>query len=116
MGHSSFKTWLYRIGINQCRTLQRAGVVAAASGAIEDMPASDTPPEQAVQSADQNHTLRRAVERLGSDKRVVVLLCYHSGMTHEQAADILEIPLGTLKSRLHAALTELRAALSAEAN
>ena len=116
MGHSSFKTWLYRIGINQCRTLQRACVTPAASGAIEDMPASDAPPEQAVQSADQNHTLRRAVERLGSDKRLVVLLCYHSGMTHEQAADILEIPLGTLKSRLHAALTELRAALSAEAN
>ena len=59
--------------------------------------------------------VRRAVERLDDDKRFVVLLCYHAGLTHEQAAEILELPLGTLKSRLHAALTELRGVLAAEA-
>ena len=36
------------------------------------------------------------------------ILCYHRGLTPPQAADVLGIPIGTLKSRLHAALTELR--------
>jgi RNA polymerase sigma-70 factor (ECF subfamily) len=58
--------------------------------------------------------LRTAVGRLDEDRRLVVLLCYHAGMTHAQAAEILDLPLGTLKSRLHAALTELRAMLGAE--
>jgi RNA polymerase sigma factor (sigma-70 family) len=113
-GRSSFKTWLYRIAVNQCRTLRGGGVVGEPVGAVAATPARDQRPEQAAQTADQNHALQRAVERLEADKQFVVLLCYHGGMTHEQAAEILEIPLGTLKSRLHAALTELRACLGAE--
>ena len=114
MGHSSFRSWIYRIAINQCRTLQQATRPANSPPPSGKGPADERRPEQAAYSADQNHTLRHAVERLGPDKRLVVLLCYHGGMTHEQAADILEIPLGTLKSRLHAALGELRTTLSAE--
>jgi RNA polymerase sigma-70 factor (ECF subfamily) len=116
MGRSSFKTWLYRIGINQCRSLQAVRVVPNDGEALKNTSFGSGGPAEAVAVADQNHTLRRAVATLDSDRRLVVLLCYHSGMTHEQAAEILGIPLGTLKSRLHAALTELRAALSAEAN
>ena len=52
--------------------------------------------------------------RLNPRKRLVLLLCYHEGMRHEQAAQILGIPTGTLKSRLNAALGELRRALPAE--
>jgi len=112
-GRSSFKTWVYRIAVNQCRSLQ----TLRAAGETTDPPpakhATDAGPARAAEAADQNHAVRQAVERLDADKRLVILLCYHTGMTHEQAAEILELPLGTLKSRLHAALTELRAALSA---
>ncbi len=48
-----------------------------------------------------------------SIRRAVVLLCYHGGLTHVEAAEILELPLGTLKSRLHATLEELRGMLGA---
>ena len=44
----------------------------------------------------------------------MLLLCYHAGMTHPEAADILDIPLGTLKSRLSSALAELRQMLAKE--
>ncbi len=60
-------------------------------------------------------TLSDEVELLAESKWEVVLLCDHDGMTHEQAADVLEIPVGTLKSRLHAGLTELRRRLLSEA-
>jgi RNA polymerase sigma-70 factor (ECF subfamily) len=115
MGRSSFKTWLYRIAINQCRTLHAAPVSSTPTDEVRHMPAGDAQPDETAETIDQNHAVRRAVGRLDPDKRTVVLLCYHSGMTHEQAADVLEVPLGTLKSRLHAALTELRASLGAEA-
>jgi DNA-directed RNA polymerase specialized sigma24 family protein len=48
------------------------------------------------------------VDELGEAKRMTVLLCYHEGITHEIAAKILQVPVGTVKSRLNAALRELR--------
>ena len=131
-GQSRFKTWVYRIAVNQCRNLQAAARPAAAPGGVatdatqagnssvggqpvlENMPDRGASPAGVALEAEQNHVLRRAVVRLDDDKRIIVLLCYHSGMTHEQAAEILELPLGTLKSRLHAALVELREMLSAD--
>lgn len=115
MGRSSFKTWIYRIAVNQCHSLQAARAVPQRAELSDAASGRDAWPDDEAEAVDQNHALRRAVERLEADKRLVILLCYHSGMTHEQAADVLELPLGTLKSRLHAALTELRATLSAEA-
>ncbi len=112
-GRSSFKTWVYRIAVNQCRSLQEFNGRGADPDPLPTKPAVVAGPAITAEVADQNDAVRRAVERLDPDKRLVILLCYHTGMTHEQAADILEVPLGTLKSRLHAALTELRAELSA---
>ena len=119
---SSFKTWLYRIAINQCRNLASAMPGPAVS---TEEPASENAapnhdsndpdrPDNAIQTAERNDMLRWAVERLGPDKKAVLLLCYHEGLTHEEAAEILEIPVGTLKSRLNAALTKLRGRLSPE--
>ena len=58
--------------------------------------------------------LCEAVAQLSDKRREVVLLCYHEGLTHQQAAAVLEVPIGTLKSRLSAALTDLRARLTDE--
>ncbi len=113
---SRFKTWLYRIGINQCRNLQSAtGRPAAGDGepTLAGKPAPDPAPETVAARTDQHNAVRRAVARLAPDRRAIVLLCYHGGLTHVEAAEILELPLGTLKSRLHAALEELRGMLGA---
>jgi RNA polymerase sigma-70 factor (ECF subfamily) len=104
---SSFKTWLYRIAINQCRDAKRGATVR---GAIENR-AADDPTAQS--EPDDASTLRAHLRQIHPDRRLILLLCYHQGMTHAQAADILGLPLGTLKTRLHAALTELRARLIA---
>ncbi len=121
-GGSRFKTWVYRIAVNQCRNLavaaggRRAGEFAGAEQKLLKLPARGGTPEQASSTAERRDLLRRAVEQLDAERRVIVLLCYHAGMTHEDAAEILELPLGTLKSRLHAALEELRATLGALAD
>lgn len=107
---SSVRTWLYRIVVNRCYDLR-----AAAARAPLD-PASRAPsPNTPHADLDALEPLRAAVERLPTDHRLILLLCYHAGTTHTQAADILGIPVGTLKSRLSSALSALRAALPPEA-
>ncbi|MBI1189807.1 MAG: sigma-70 family RNA polymerase sigma factor [Tepidisphaera sp.] len=105
-GESSFKTWVYRILVNRCLDISerearqkrmRIGVVEA-GGAGYGVEESDARAEG----------LAGAIERLTVAQRVVVLLCYHRGLTHAQAAEVLGLPLGTLKSRLNAGLEALR--------
>lgn len=115
-GGSSFKTWVYRIAVNQCRSIRSLRETVLDSEALDAMPLAriQPTPGAGVVIEERQSELREAVERLGAEKREVVLLCYHSGMTHEQVADVLGVPMGTVKSRLHAALTELRRVLGKE--
>lgn len=113
-GRSSFKTWLYRIAINQCHSLRAAQQPSPTTVELEHLPARHEPPGHPAEAAERSAALRAAVAGLGHDRGCIVLLCYHEGMTHEQVAEILDIPIGTLKSRLHAALEELRIRLSPE--
>ena len=110
-GKSSLKTWLYRVTINECRRVKARAGAAQGEEALAGAAAPVKPP--LVQEEDAE--VREAVRGLSAERRIVVLLCYHRGMTHEQAAGILGLPVGTLKTRLRAAMTELRAKLAAGA-
>ena len=113
-GRSGFKTWLYRIAVNQCKTVWAARPEPASSEAAVAQADPTGGPVRTAQDAELADRVRLAIAQLPHEQRLVVLLCYHSHMRHEQAAEILEIPIGTLKSRLHAALRDLRERLSAE--
>lgn len=115
-GDSSFKTWVYRIAVNQCRSIRGLREVTIESEQLDGRPERDRSAcREPVLRHELNGTLRTAMEGLSQEKQDVLLLCYHAGMTHEVAADVLGIPKGTLKSRLHASLTELRERLAGEA-
>lgn len=110
-GEASVKTWLYRILINVClneRGRKRVRITPAAGVHAES-------PSHTAEESEFAARVRRLVSDLPEDRRVIVLLCYHEEMTHEEAAETLGIPVGTLKSRLHTALTSLRASLHQEA-
>lgn len=115
-GRSSFRTWVYRIAVNQCRTLAERGARAARGRAMDNGSAAAARPhdEGSGGRGDVTAAVRDAVAAMPEAKREVLLLCYHAGLTHEQAAEVMGIPLGTLKSRLHAALNELRGTLAPE--
>jgi RNA polymerase sigma-70 factor, ECF subfamily len=106
-GRCRVKTWLYTICMNRCRDLRRERMGSLADGAVAEMSPTVAPPDEAS-------ALRDLVDRLGEGRREVLLLCYHDGITHEIAAEILGIPVGTVKSRLHAALGELRERMAPE--
>lgn len=112
-GRSSVKTWLYRIVVNRCSDLRRRIVPPALNGTAEAR-ASDEPLE-VIEVEDRKARMRKAVDRMPGDTRLILLLCYHEGLSHAEASAVLEIPVGTLKSRLHAALESLRGAMASEA-
>jgi RNA polymerase sigma-70 factor (ECF subfamily) len=107
-GRSGLKTWLYRIAINRCRDMATKESRQPKREAPQELGGGGEEPQQKLAARERNDALREAVGWLAPAQREILLLCYHEAMTHAQAAEILEIPVGTLKSRLHAALGELR--------
>ena len=110
-GRSAVKTWLYRIAINRCRDLL-ADQPEPGSPLAADPPAQVESAADAAVRKDESAKLKRAVEALPLAQREVVLLCYVQSLGHPQAAEVLDIPVGTVKSRLHSALEDLRKQLS----
>ena len=116
------RPWLYAIATNQAidalrkrnrRLDRRADATATADddgeprALFELMPSPDAGPGDEADRAEQRGLVRAAVERLPDLLRQVVILAYFQGMKYRDIADLLEIPVGTVKSRLHAALTKL---------
>lgn len=110
---SSVKTWLYRITVNRCvelrekeRRLGRRLTVAHEKSSSDDAISHD--------SGLPRHLLLEALESLPEAPRTVLLLCYHRDLTQAQVAEVLGIPIGTVKSRLNTALVATRARLGSE--
>jgi len=108
-GDSAVKTWLYRIVINRANDV-RARFLRPEDSAVGSEP---PPATECIRLSDQQESqrLHAAISALPGEHRTLLLLCYHQDLTLAQAADILGLPLGTVKSRLHSALQELRSRL-----
>ena len=69
-------------------------------------------PLEAVSAQERKERVRASVDRLPDFLRQVLVLAYYQGLKYREIAEILEIPVGTVKSRLHAALVKLQEAWS----
>jgi RNA polymerase sigma-70 factor (ECF subfamily) len=108
--------WLDRIVVNECRDRLRRRRVASglfAPERLDTAPAMSTDPE--FSTADELDALRRAIATLSTEQRIVVTLRYFLDLPLEAVAQRAGIPVGTVKSRLHAATDYLRAAYQADA-
>jgi RNA polymerase sigma-70 factor (ECF subfamily) len=99
-----FRSWLYGIATNLARDLfRRRATRERALGELAMRPRVE--PE--VGPVDRNQ-LHEQIARLPEDRRAVLHLRYFEGMNEIEMAEALGIPRGTVKSRLHAAIRELR--------
>ena len=98
-----FRTWMTRILINVCYDTQRMH---------RKIVPLDKIPVQSSSAPDPN--LAMALEALPEKIRLPLVLCYSEGMTYEEAADVLRIPMTTLRGRLRRGKKELRKELDAE--
>ncbi|HEY8818671.1 MAG TPA: sigma-70 family RNA polymerase sigma factor [Candidatus Limnocylindrales bacterium] len=111
-----FDAWAGRVLVNRCRlTLKRRGRRASREVPIDGSWRSDSP---SVAGSDEDferrEQLERAFERLAADDRVLLVLHHLEGLPVAQIAARLEIPDGTVKSRLYSARRALERALEAE--
>ena len=104
-----FEAWFSRILVNVCRDRlrqrHRPSIVTYEPSTVAD------PFAASVERA----ALREALTELTPEHRAVIALHYLEGLTTEQIAAQLDLPAGTVKSRLHYGLAELRAAYDAAA-
>ncbi len=98
-----FRTWIVRILINTCYDTRRKRRRIVS---IEEVP------EPVYSPPDPSLTL--VLTSLPDKLRLPMMLYYMEGMTYEEIAETLHIPLSTLRSRLHRAKKELRKELDAE--
>jgi RNA polymerase sigma-70 factor (ECF subfamily) len=79
-------------------------------GLMELLESRGPAPVEAATAEERREQVRAGVERLPDFLKQVLLLAYYQGLKYREIADILGIPVGTVKSRLHAALVKLQEA------
>jgi RNA polymerase sigma-70 factor (ECF subfamily) len=107
--------WLYRVAVNLSYTLVkgRGRHFRPLEEVLNRLRAPlDLLPERQIERMEAQERVRRAIEALPLAHRVVVVLFYLESLSLKEIADILEIPEGTVKSRLHYARESLKTLLS----
>lgn len=120
-GNSAFYTWLYRIAFNVAATHHRRRKSAQSLDqmtAEQGRPmASNSPsPVEKLQREEACERVRAAIASLSEDHRAIIALRELEGYSYEEIAAILDIPIGTVRSRLHRARWELHERLKALEN
>ncbi len=119
---SRFSTWLHAIAVNQARAAARRRKPAVSLDEVSSdgrrrvvEPAAELPPVSAgLEREDLARRIATALERLDGRYREVVVLADMQEASYEEIAETLDIPLGTVRSRLHRGRSELRTLLAAD--
>ena len=111
----SLRPWLYRVAVNLSYNRRpRKGVTfSSLDDGTEDVAAEGESPSEAAERAERRLVVLECVDTLGPKHKIVVVLHYLNGLNLAEIAEIVEVPVGTVKSRLHYALRKLRVQLSA---
>lgn len=112
---ASVSTWIFRIARNRRIDLYRRSQKPALSP-HEPMilPAAAEAPEARVEAADIEVRVRAAMADLPEEQRLLLKLAYYEGLTHREIAEKLDLPLGTVKSRIRLAFGRMRGKLDDE--
>jgi RNA polymerase sigma-70 factor (ECF subfamily) len=116
---AKFTTWLHRITVNKCS--KKHGRKKPVSVSLEDaeskglqMPHNSELPEEILISKEEYGNLMKALNSLDVKHRSILVLRFFNELSLDEIAMVAEIPLGTVKSRLHYALKSLRSILIEE--
>lgn len=119
-GESKFFTWLYKIILNLCRdyfrrqpdqnflSLEEPPVSSILRRQIPDLVEN---PEKQMEKKELQRMIKEALDTLSFEHRQVIVLKDLQGFTYREIAEIVDIPLGTVKSRLNTARKRLQADL-----
>ena len=113
-GEAKFSSWIYRIALNICNTKLRGRSRAVISldeqreeSGLELAASSDDLGSRLQQEQITRH-VRRALQGLPADMRQVIIMKEYEGLKFSEIAEILGIPISTVKTRMYTGLSELR--------
>ncbi len=123
-GNSSFSTWIYRIATNTCldfiRKNKNKSTISIEQEAFEDITIKDRlysnlpGPDKVAEVNAQKTAIKKAMSQMNEKNRVIIVLRDFMGLSYEQISETLETPVGTVKSRISRARSELRELLCSE--
>lgn len=108
----AFSTWLHRITVNHCLNQRRKPLPL-----IDSLEESILPPKPGRTLEDRfsdEEALHQALNHLSGKLRAVIVLRYYHELAYAEIAEILEIPLGTVQSRLNLAMKKIKNAFQVE--
>jgi len=112
-----FRPWLYTIAANKARDLLRSRARRPAmqlttsddqGGEVDlwhNLLRDETTPQDILEQKQQKELVREMVAKLPEHLREILVLAYFNQLPYKEIAQVLDIPLGTVKSRLHAAVS-----------
>ncbi len=121
-----FRPWMYTIAVNKGRDWHRRNkrrkalslsvpVGEDARDSFVDLLAADTAsPDAPISASEEAAKVKRVVDTMPEHQREIILLSYFQKLSYNQIAETLRIPLGTVKSRLHAAVASFARAWEVE--
>jgi RNA polymerase sigma-70 factor (ECF subfamily) len=113
-GDAAFSTWIYRIAFNQAISFRRENRRPSVSLHAKDEdgliaePVDERAPGESMESEETRKKVQQALERLEEQDRQIIILKDLQGHSYDEIAAILQIPKGTVRSRLHRARMELK--------
>ena len=122
--NGSFRGWIYRIATNLCYDVYRRNKRYPVSSLeneilaeerispLHDFSSSSIMPEMEVERHELEQVIQQALDRLDADQRTIIVLIDQQDFNYAEAAQVLGIPVGTVKSRLARARLRLRQLLS----
>jgi RNA polymerase sigma-70 factor (ECF subfamily) len=110
-GDAKLSTWLYAITSRLCLNRLASGerrMARQGEDALLRLSDAGPRPDAALERRELETALGRAIAELPEDRRIVVVLRDIEGLSYEEIAQVLELELGTVRSRLHRARAELK--------
>jgi RNA polymerase sigma-70 factor (ECF subfamily) len=110
-GEAKLSTWLYAIASRLCLNRLASGerrIAREGEEALERLASGDDDPADTLERSELETALHRAIAELPDDRRLVVVLRDLEGLSYEEIAAALDVPLNTVRSRLHRARMDLK--------
>src|SRR5688572_8793703 len=108
-----YEVWLYRLLVNACYEEHRRH--RRWSTRVRVLPMEGPAAPDPIVSIDDREALERAFEQLTPEHRAVFVMHHHAGLPLTAIAEVVGVPIGTVKSRLHHSIRNLRTALESQA-
>ena len=117
-GDAKFSTWLYRLTTNAAIDVMRREKrhKAAGDGEMVEVADDTDSPQETVERTEQQEAVQKALSTLSEEYREVLLLRYMEELDYAEIAEVLQLPSGTVKSRINRAKAALKTALLKSGN